>query len=170
VQLRSKGRPDRETLDTAKRVREIAADFLFLVNDRLDIALASGADGVHLGVDDLPVADARRLAGKGFVIGYSPDSDQGTSAAATAGASYLGVGPVFSTRTKADAGEAIGPETVGRRARLAGIPVIGIGGIDEPNARSVVDHGAVGIAVISAIALATDPRRAAAELREALGR
>jgi thiamine-phosphate pyrophosphorylase len=170
VQLRAKCRTDRETLETAKRIREIAADVLFLVNDRLDIALASDADGVHLGVDDLPVTEARKLASDGFVIGYSPDSDQATRAAKGDGASYLGVGPVFSTSTKTDAGEAIGLKTIERRARLAGIPVIGIGGLDESNARSVVGRGAAGVAVISAIALAADPRRAAAQLRQALER
>ena len=141
---------------------------LFLVNDRLDLALASDADGVHLGVDDLPIDVARRIGGRNLVIGFSPETDEQAGDAGKRGADYLGVGPVFGTATKSDAGTAIGLETVARRAELAGIPVIGIGGITAQNARSVMDAGAVGVAVVSAISKQDGSETAAVALRRAL--
>jgi thiamine-phosphate diphosphorylase len=159
VQLRSKRLTDRESLELGlaigERCRE--TDALFIVNDRLDLALASGADGVHLGVDDLPLHHACRLAPPGFVIGYSPETDAQTGTAKVEGADYLGVGPVFGTVSKTDAGAAIGVDTIERRAGLAGIPIIGIGGITPDNASIVIDAGAVGVAVVSAILRAPDP-------------
>lgn len=172
VQLRCKNRTDRDFLDLARAVGALTAtaDALFLVNDRIDIAIACGADGVHLGVSDLPIADARRIGGPEMIIGFSPETDQETRSAREQGADYLGIGPVFGTATKADAGDAIGLETISRRAKLAGIPVIGIGGITETNASQVINAGAVGVAVVSAIASAPDPTAAAATLRRALQR
>jgi thiamine-phosphate diphosphorylase len=143
---------------------------MFLINDRLDLALAAGADGVHLGVDDLPIPDARRIGGDGFVIGYSPETDEQTALAKEAGADYLGVGPVFGTASKDDAGQAIGIETIGRRAQIAGIPIIGIGGIAPANAEGVVRAGAVGVAVVGAILRSADPRTAAQGLVRAVQR
>jgi thiamine-phosphate diphosphorylase len=170
VQLRAKGISDREGLrlarELATRCQQTGA--LFIVNDRLDIALAAGAGGVHLGVDDLPVRDARRLTGDGFVIGYSPETDEETAKAADRGADYLGVGPVFGTFSKDDAGEAIGLDTIRRRATLAGIPIIGIGGITAESAPAVIAAGAVGVAVVGAILRADDPGRAAQSLRQAV--
>ena len=165
VQLRCKNRSDRAFLDLAKSLRKLTAahNALFIINDRLDVALASEADGLHVGVDDMPVADARRLAPH-LVIGYSPERDDQVLAAASDGASYLGVGPVFGTATKHDAGAAIGLQTISRRAALAGIPVIGIGGITHENAASVVVAGAVGVAVVSAISMQADPEVAARSL------
>jgi thiamine-phosphate diphosphorylase len=170
VQLRCKRGTDREVLDLARELRSRTADYgaLFLVNDRLDIALASKADGVHLGVDDLPLEEARRAGGPDLIVGYSPETDDQAREAAARGASYLGVGPVFGTATKADAGDAIGLETISRRAELAGIPIIGIGGITAENARSVIEAGAVGVAVVSAISMQNDPEAAARVLRSAL--
>jgi thiamine-phosphate diphosphorylase len=134
------------------------------VNDRVDIALAAEADGVHVGVGDLPVETARDLAGAKLVIGYSPETDEQGISAADWGADYLGVGPVYGTSTKPDAGEAIGLVTLGRRAHHAGIPVVGIGGIDGSNAAAVIEAGAEGVAVVSAILKSDDPRHAAAAL------
>jgi thiamine-phosphate pyrophosphorylase len=172
VQLRAKRATDREALTIARALvsRCSASGAFFFVNDRLDVALACGADGVHLGVDDLPIADARRLAGSDFVIGYSPETDEQTVDAADEGADYLGVGPVFGTKSKDDAGAAIGLETIGRRARLAGVPIIGIGGITCDTARDVVRAGAVGVAVVGAILRASDPREAAQRLGEVVAR
>lgn len=169
VQLRCKNSTDREFLELAKSLRDLtsACGALLLINDRLDIALASGADGVHLGVDDLPLDDARQLA-PNLLIGYSPETDIQAQTAASAGASYLGVGPVFGTETKDDAGEAIGLSMLSRRAQSAGIPVIGIGGIRKTNAASVLDAGAVGVAVVSAISMQAHAEPAARSLREAL--
>ncbi len=168
VQLREKSGTDLDTLQTAERVRELCVDHgaAFFLNDRVDLALAAGADGAHLGVDDLPIPAARRMAGTQFVIGFSPDTDTGVRSARLEGADYLGVGPVFGTGSKSDAGPAIGLRLLERRAGIADIPVIGIGGIDAGNAASVIRAGAVGVAVMSAISRSSDPRAAAAALRE----
>lgn len=170
VQLREKLASDREVLATAERLRELCLEFdaVFFFNDRLDLALAAGADGVHLGVDDLPIPATRRIAGPNFVIGYSPDSEMGTRSARIEGADYLGVGPIFGTTSKADAGPAIGLKTLKRRIRISGLPVIGIGGINASNAGTVVAAGASGVAVMSAVLKASDPEAAARALREAV--
>jgi len=170
VQLREKSGTDREILATAERVRELCLEHgaAFFFNDRLDLALAANADGIHLGVDDLSIPAARRIAGPKFTIGYSPDSDLGARSARIEGGSYLGIGPIFRTRSKSDAGPAIGLKLLKRRIEVSGLPVIGIGGIDAGNAGSVVGAGASGIAIMSAILTATDPEAAARELREAI--
>jgi thiamine-phosphate pyrophosphorylase len=170
VQLRAKDLTDREALSLAREIRDLCsrAGALFFVNDRIDIALAARADGVHLGVDDLPIEDARRLAGPGMIVGYSPETDQQARAAAARGANYLGVGPIYGTASKHDAGVAIGTDTLRRRAAIAGIPVIGIGGITARNAAEVIQAGAVGVAVVRAILRAEDPRLAASRITEAV--
>ncbi len=168
VQLRTKHLPDLLVLGMARFFRDAcdAHSALFIVNDRVDIALASGADGVHLGVGDLPVQVARKLAGPDFVIGYSPGSDEDTADAKAWGANYLGVGPVYGTKSKSDAGSAIGLETLEKRIRISGLPVVGIGGITNGRAGAVIEAGAVGVAVVSAILGATDPLEASSELSE----
>jgi thiamine-phosphate pyrophosphorylase len=163
VQLRAKHITDSGMLALARELSQHcrAHNALFLVNDRVDIALASGADGVHLGVDDLPVDDARRLLGPTAVIGFSPETDQQAQDARSHGADYLGVGPVVSTPSKDDAGQPIGLDGLRRRVDLAGIPVIGIGGITPATYADVLATGAVGAAVISAILRAPNPGYAA---------
>jgi thiamine-phosphate diphosphorylase len=170
VQLRAKRSTDRETLHLARALKQRCdtVGALFIVNDRIDLALAAGAGGAHLGVDDLPVREARRLAGDRFVIGYSPETDEQTVQARDDGADYLGVGPVYGTASKDDAGQPIGLDTIRRRAELAGIPIIGIGGITPENAVDVVAAGAVGVAVVGAIVRADDPREVARRLRHAV--
>lgn len=170
VQLREKAATDLQILRTAEKVRDLCADHgaAFYLNDRTDIALAAAAGGVHLGVDDLPIPAARRLAGPDFSIGFSPDTDTGARSAKLEGASYLGVGPVFGTGSKADAGPAIGLSLLRRRIAVSDLPVIGIGGIDTENAASVITAGAVGIAVMSAISKASDPQLAARALRDVI--
>ena len=170
VQLREKSGTDREILATADRVRELCLDHdaAFFFNDRLDLALAAQADGIHLGVDDLPIPAARRIAGQGFLIGFSPDTDMGARSARLEGASYLGVGPVFGTTTKSDAGAAIGLSVLKRRIEISDLPVVGIGGIDAGNAGSVIRAGAAGIAVMSAILKSSDPEASTRALREAV--
>ncbi len=170
VQLREKSGTDRENFLLAERTRELCKehDAAFYLNDRLDLALATNADGVHLGVDDLPMPSVRRIAGEGFSIGFSPDSDVGARSSRLEGASYLGVGPIFGTHSKLDAGPAIGLRVLRRRIEISALPVIGIGGIDAENAGSVVRAGAAGVAVMSAILRASDPESAARALREAV--
>lgn len=166
VQLRAKRLTDRASLALAREVRARCAKrgVLFLLNDRIDLALASGADGVHLGVDDLPLDVVRRIAGPDFVLGYSPETDGQAERAAAAGADYLGLGPVFSTASKADAGEALGLPAFRRRIEASSLPAVGIGGIDAANCQSVVRAGAVGVAVVGAILRSTDPAAAANRL------
>jgi thiamine-phosphate pyrophosphorylase len=168
VQLRAKSLSDREHLALATRIRRLCAPhgLPFVVNDRVDIALAGEADGVHLGVDDLPVAVARQLGGPDFIVGYSPETENQLLQSAEQGADYLGVGPVYGTSTKADAGRALGIEEFAQRCRTSPLPVVGIGGIDTSNAASVMAAGARGVAVVSAILGAPDARKAARELRD----
>jgi thiamine-phosphate diphosphorylase len=171
LQLRVKGWSDRAICEAGHALRPRCSDAgaLLIVNDRVDIALAVGADGVHLGVDDLPVTAARQILGPDAVIGYSPETDADRISAEHAGASYLGVGPVYGTATKSDAGNAIGTDGLRRVAQATTLPVIGIGGIDLTRAREVVSTGAVGVAVVGAVFLADDPRAAAERLRAEIG-
>ncbi len=171
VQLRAKDWTDRQLLEAATALRSLCRDAgaLLIVNDRVDIALASGADGVHLGVDDLPVAAARRILGPDALIGYSPESAADRERAEHDGADYLGVGPVYGTTTKGDAGAAIGLEGLQRAVTATTLPVIGIGGIAIETAGAVIEAGAAGVAVVGAVFLADDPREAAAQLARAVG-
>lgn len=166
LQFRAKHHTDRAILEMATPVRRLcrAAAVPFIMNDRLDLAFACRADGIHLGVDDLPLPVARSLGGPDLIIGYSPETDAQISAAAEAGASYLGIGPIFSTSTKQDAGAPLGLEEFSRRRMLGGLPTVGIGGINAANAASVMSAGADGIAVVSAILRAQDSALATGEL------
>lgn len=170
IQLRWKQGPLAEALRVGREVRQVchAARVPFIVNDRVDLALALDADGVHVGVDDLPVAETRALVGDRMIVGYSPPTLEAALAAERDGADYLGVGPIYSTGTKADAGAAVGVEHLARIVEAVGIPVVGIGGIDASNASPVVAAGAVGVAVISAVVAADDVEAAARALRQAV--
>ena len=124
---------------------------LVLVNDRVDIAMAAGADGVHVGRDDLPAAEARRLLGGQAIVGVSTHSLEEGVAAAELPVDYVAIGPVFPTWTKPGAEPVVGLECVRRLASAVRLPLVGIGGIDAENARSVLDAGAHAVAVISAL-------------------
>lgn len=167
VQLRAKSLTDREHLALASTVQRLCGSkgIPFLVNDRLDIALASRADGIHLGVDDLPVRTVRELTEPQFIIGFSPDSDEQIRSASMGGCDYLGIGPVYGTATKGDAGAALGIPELSRRCGLGQVPVVGIGGIGVENAPEVIRAGADGVAVVSAILRQPDPERAARTIR-----
>ena len=167
IQFRWKLGPLPEALRAGRALRELCRDtgVLFVVNDRVDLALALGADGVHLGVEDLPVATARALIGDRMIIGYSPETPADAVSAEPSGADYLGVGPIFGTTTKADAGNAVGPGHLAEIVRAVSIPVVGIGGITADNAPAVVTAGATGVAVISAVVGARDVQAAAHALR-----
>ncbi|MEQ1855969.1 MAG: thiamine phosphate synthase, partial [Longimicrobiales bacterium] len=131
VQVRAKGASARELLELGRQILPLARErnALCFVNDRLDVALALGADGVHLGPEDLPVAAARRAMGEGFLIGASTDDPEVARSLVAEGADYIGCGAVYATSTKPDAGEVIGLEGLNRVARAVGVPVVGIGGI-----------------------------------------
>ena len=170
VQLRAKRLGGRDALALADGLREQcrSRNALFIVNDRIDLALAAQADGVHLGVHDLPLAAARAIAGPDLIVGYSPQTVDEAADARRRGADYVGVGPVFATASKDDAGEPIGIAGLVERARAAGIPSVGIGGITPDNAAEVIRAGADGVAVIRAILAASDPDAAAAQLARAV--
>ena len=169
VQLRDKMLTPRDLFPLARRLRDDthSAGALFFVNDRLDLALATGADGVHLGPEDLPVAAARRIAPPGFLIGHSADDPAAARTAVAAGADYIGCGTVYPTRTKADAGAEIGVDRLEEVARCVDVPVVGIGGVTVRNAPQVFAAGAAGCAVVSAVMRARDPGRAVRDLLRA---
>ena len=167
VQLREKDASSREFYRLACAVRRIteARRVPLVINDRLDIALAAGAEGLHIGQSDLPVDAARKIAGNRLFIGVSARTLEQALSAQAGGADYLGVGAVFPTGSKADAGEAIGLAGLAEICSAVDIPVAGIGGIGPQNAGAVMKTGAAGIAVISAILSQRDIKAAAEQLR-----
>ena len=169
VQLREKELPGGPLLRLAERLRRITAGSAVLfVNDRVDVALTCGADGVQLGEVGIPVAAARRASRDSLLIGRSVHSVEGARTAEQAGADLLVAGAVFATGSH-PAAEPAGPQMLSRIAAKTGVPFLGIGGIDTENIGQVIDAGAAGAAVISAILAADDPERASRELKEALG-
>jgi thiamine-phosphate pyrophosphorylase len=159
VQLRDKHATARELFEQALTFRKLTAEFnaLLFINDRLDVALAAGADGVHLGPDDMPVTAARRAAPPPFLIGWSTDDPDEARRAESAGADYIGTGAVFGTTSKEVGGQKIGPDRLTRVVAGVRIPVVGIGGIDPDNVDQVARTGAAGAAVIRSIMSAPDP-------------
>jgi len=168
VQYREKGTTTRRMVEEAQELQELCreAGVPLIINDRVDVALAVDADGVHLGVDDMPVAIARRLLGPDKLIGHSPEALEQVRASETHGADYLGVGSVYGTATKLDAGSPIGLSGLERVIAAVSIPVVGIGGVNAQNAAQVIRAGAAGVAVISAVVSAEDVAAAARQLRE----
>jgi thiamine-phosphate pyrophosphorylase len=167
VQLRDKTATARALYETACALRPLVSRYgaLLFINDRLDVALAAGADGVHLGPLDLPVAAARRAAPPGFLIGYSTDNPDTARQAVADGADYIGCGAVFGTESKPDvAAERIGPAGVAAMVAAVDVPVIGIGGIDTRNVAELGATGAAGAAVIRAIMAAPDPASAVMQI------
>ena len=162
IQLRDKTASARELLAQALELRRLTREFgaLLFVNDRFDVALASGANGVHLGPQDLPVAAVRAAAPDGFLIGSSTDIPARAVRLEKDGADYIGCGTVFPTTTKKDAGVAIGIAGLGRVVSAVGIPVVGIGGITVETTPAVLAGSqAAGVAVVGAVMAAPDPKR-----------
>jgi thiamine-phosphate pyrophosphorylase len=168
VQLRMKDEPAREIMETAREIIPLcrAAGVTLILNDRVDVALAAEADGAHVGQDDLPAAAARALLGETRVLGVSAATVEEAVAAWRDGADYLGVGSVYATGTKADAGAAVGVGRLEAIRRAVPIPLVGIGGITAENAAEVIRAGAAGVAVVAAVALAPDMVEATRRLRE----
>jgi len=167
VQLRDKKMSSAKLYAAALEMAEICKNrAIFIVNDRLDVALAVGADGVHLGQDDLPLRAARAIAPPGFIIGLSISSVEEALMAVDYGADYVAVSPVFGTTSKIDAKAGLGLEMISavRRALPPDIPVIGIGGLSEENIPQAISAGADGIAVISAVVSSPYIRGAAERL------
>ncbi len=170
VELREKQATSRELYARARQLVPVVRRHgaLFLVNDRVDVARAVVADGAHLGPEDPPLSELRRRVPGDFVLGYSTDRPEEARQAAEDGADYLGVGAVFSTSTKADAAdEQIGPDRVAEVLEAAGLPGVGIGGIDGDNAGEVAERSA-GVAVSSAVVDAPRPAEAVRRIRRAI--
>jgi thiamine-phosphate pyrophosphorylase len=167
IQLRMKSASEAEILRAAARFREIcrAHDALFILNDRVDLVAAAGADGVHVGQDDTPVAAAREALGPELIVGLSTHSPEQIDTAS--GVDYIGVGPVHATPTKPGR-PAVGVELVRYAATHAAVPFFAIGGIGPRNAAAVRAAGASRIAVVRALTQAADPEPAARRLRQAL--
>jgi thiamine-phosphate pyrophosphorylase len=168
VQLRAKDLGTRDFLELASRMNEQLgkSGVPLLINDRVDIVLACGAAGVHLGQDDMPLPDARRLLGPDKIIGISVNSLDEAAEAERRGADYVGLGPIYATTTKDTDLPLVGSEGIRRMHKLIDIPIIAIGGINAGNAADVLRAGAAGVAVVSAILGAADARKAAAELKK----
>lgn len=171
VQLRNKGESTRDLLGLGHALRQATRETgaLLFVNDRLDLALAVEADGVHLGPEDLPVHAARRVAPRGFLIGRSADDPEVARAAVADGADYIGCGTVYPTSTKRDVGDVIGLEGLRRVVRAVSVPVVAIGGITPERAPELAATGAAGLAVVGAIMTARDPAAAVLALMEPFG-
>ncbi|MDO8501210.1 MAG: thiamine phosphate synthase [Gemmatimonadaceae bacterium] len=166
IQLRLKDVAPRDLVGLARElVKSVGAPVI--INDRADVAIAAGAAGVHLGADDVPVRAVRAFAPPGFIVGASVGCDKEVPNAV--GADYVGIGPVFGTGSKSDAGKTIGVEEFARLAALVGLPAVAIGGVDAANARLVMDAGAAGVAAIAAVFGVSDPMLAAQELITVIG-
>lgn len=172
VQVRLKDGTDRERFGRLVPVARLCADrgALCVVNDRVDMAVAAGAGGVHVGDDDLPVEAVRAVAGPGVVVGATARDAAGAARLARAGADYLGVGPCYATATKVGLPAAIGPAGLAAVAAAVDVPVVAIAGVTAGRVPELLAAGAWGVAVVGAVAGAPDPRAATARLAAALGR
>ncbi len=171
VQFRQKSGSTREMIETATMMKRVCGDHgvNFIVNDRIDVAIAVEADGVHLGQDDFPIPKAREMLGYERIIGGSASSLEEVYKCVAEGADYIGFGPVFATSSKADAGPAGGLELLRRVVMEVSVPVIAIGGITEENGADVLKAGAYGLAVISAVCCREDPEGATRALHDIIG-
>ncbi len=168
IQLRVKKWTDREFYFLALEVKKrlFSRKIPLIINDRLDLALAVEAEGVHLGQGDLPITVARKLAGENLLIGISVNNVEEAIKAEREGANYVGAGPIFWTSSKTDLRPPIGPEGLKAICQAISIPVLAIGGITAASVPEIMAAGASGVAVISAIALASDPKEAARKIRK----
>jgi thiamine-phosphate pyrophosphorylase len=166
VQLRDPEAKTGRLVDEARALLRLLrpAGIALIVNDRVDVALAADADGVHVGQLDMPVADARKLLGPDRILGLSISSLAELERAQLDGVDYLGVGPIFATQTKPDAAPPIGLAELAQIVARTRLPVAAIGGIHPANAAQTIEAGAVGVAVVSAICAASDPAGATREL------
>lgn len=172
VQLREKTASTREFLHYAIRIRDCLAEFNIplIINDRLDIALAVNAAGVHVGQDDMPCSQVRKIVGPTKIVGVSVSTPEEAVAAEEESADYLGISPIYTTPTKKDTPPAVGLGGLKIIRTVTTLPLIGIGGLHAGNASDVIKAGANGIAVVSAIMTSSDPCRTARDLRDAVER
>ena len=171
VQYREKDLTTKEMMEKAKEIRVITGGrALLIINDRVDIALAVGADGVHLGIDDMSIEDARALLGRKKIIGATVHDVEEAVDAEAQGADYVGVSPIFATTTKKDAGVPSGPELIKEIKESVDIPVAAIGGISEKNVDSVIEAGADMVCAISATVTKKDIKSAVKYFVEKFGK
>ncbi len=170
VQYREKAASTRRMIQEAAELVALcrAAGVPLIVNDRVDVALAVDADGVHVGQDDMPADLARKLIGPDKLLGVSAENAEQARDAEKQGADYVGASPIFATATKPDAPAPIGPAGLEALARAIAIPIVAIGGLNAGNAATMVRAGAAGIAVVSALTSAADVLSAARELRRVI--
>jgi thiamine-phosphate pyrophosphorylase len=170
VQLREKSCSMRDFVQLGRELKRLLAprQVPLIVNDRVDVALEIGADGVHIGQHDMDPERARRLLGPDAIIGLSIETIEQARAAVSLDVDYLGVGPVFATATKTDAAPPLGVAALAEIRAISRHRVVAIGGIGQENARQAIDSGADGVAIVSAICAADDPERAAKELRQSI--
>lgn len=157
VQYREKARSTRDMVLEAAQIKTLCGnEAIFLVNDRIDVALAVDADGVHIGQDDMPIDTARELLGQDKIIGLTVHNVEEALEAEQKGADYVGLGPIFDTSTKKDAGDGIGPQSIRAVKNAIDIPVVAIGGINKQNSESVILGGADSLVAISAVVCSDD--------------
>lgn len=170
VQLREKNASTGEFVALAKRLKTLLAPLAIplIINDRVDVALAADADGVHIGQSDMPYEEARRLLGRDKIIGLSVESFGDLEVANTLDVDYIGISPVYGTPTKNDTAEPFGLEGLRKAVRMSAHPTVAIGGMNASTIGGVMQAGADGVAVVSAICSAPSPRNAAQELKEIL--
>ncbi|WP_370572506.1 thiamine phosphate synthase [Methanomethylovorans sp.] len=175
VQYREKKKSTKEMIAEALQIKTICSDdAIFLVNDRIDVALAVDADGVHIGQDDMPIDIARAILGAGKIIGLTVHDIDEAIEAEKSGADYVGLSPIFDTATKSDAGKGIGTERIRDVKNAVNIPIVAIGGINKKNCKNVIENGADSLVAISSVVCSDDVKRETKEfiaiIREALGR
>ena len=168
VQLREKDCSTRDFIEQALTIKEFLKDrgVPLIINDRLDVAQAVKADGVHHGQTALPLTEAKTILGDSMIIGISAESLQDAIEAEQGGADYLGVSPIYATPTKTDTSPPLGLEGLREIRKVVRLPLVGIGGLNRDNAAEVIRNGADGVAVVSAIVSADDPQTAADDLRQ----
>ncbi len=168
VQLREKDAPTGEFVALAKRLKAVLAPLgiPLIINDRVDVALAADADGVHIGQSDMPYEDARRLLGAEKIIGLSVENFEDLEQANALDVDYVGISPVYGTPTKSDTAEPFGLEGLRRAVAMSAHPTVAIGGMNTSTIAEVMQAGTDGVAVVSAICSAPSPRKAAEELKE----
>jgi thiamine-phosphate pyrophosphorylase len=172
VQLREKTASTLEFIREALKLKDYLRSVTvpLIINDRLDVALAVGADGVHLGRKDMPLAMARAIVDDRMTIGISVESLEDAVAAEKGGADYLGVSPIYTTPTKTDTAPALGVAGLRTIRQAVRLPLIGIGGLNPGNAAEIIQNGADGVAVVSAIVAAEDPMQAARNLKRVIAK
>ncbi|MBA7700804.1 Thiamine-phosphate synthase [subsurface metagenome] len=172
IQYRQKSGSTREMIEIARNMKQLCSEagVTFIVNDRLDVAIAAEADGVHLGQDDFPIPMARELLGEGRIIGGSAATLDEARKSLSEGADYVGFGPVYPTSSKDDAGPVSGIDILKQVVEIIPLPIIAIGGVGAENIPDVMRAGAHGIAVISAVCCQDDPEEATRSLYQALNK